>query len=120
MAFNAGNPFKGEVDNANAGGAGAAVTLYLQGAATAYTMASDERLNVTDVVFISAAGGAFSLNFAATDVAGTKVCAGTVDAKGGVAHHFETPISGPLGTGLTLLAAAGQIDLVVAGYLTKG
>ena len=120
MAFNAGNPFKGEVVDANAGGAGAVVTLYMQGEATAHTLAADERLNVTDVLFVSTTGGVYDLFFGTSTGAGKHVVKGNAAALGGIAHHFETPISGPLATNLWLTAAAGQIDLVVSGYITRG
>jgi hypothetical protein len=113
-----GDPVKGEVVDANAGGAGAAVLWYQSG--TARTLAADERLNVTDILFLSTAGGVFSLFFGTADGAGKRVAKGIVDAKGGLVHHFETSVSGPLGTNLWLTAAAGQIDCVISAYITKG
>lgn len=115
-----GDAFHGEVVSADASGAGVAVTLYMAGATTAHTLAADERINVTDVIFISTAGGIYNLIFGTVDAAGARVVKGNADALGGLAHHFDTPISGPLATGLLLIAAAGQVDLIVSGYLTKG
>jgi hypothetical protein len=119
MAFNAGNPWHGEVISADASGAGVVVLLYESGVVTAHTLAADERLNVTDVILISTAGGVYDLVFGSV-AAGRHVVKGNAEVLGGVAHHFETPISGPLATNLRLIAAAGQVDLIVAGFITTG
>jgi hypothetical protein len=115
-----GDPIHGEVVSADASGAGVACTLYDQGVtATARTLAASERVTVTDVLFISTAGGAFSFIFGTTDGAGKRIVKGLLDAKSGVLHHFETPITGPAGVVPLLIAAAGQVDLVMTGYITK-
>ena len=127
MAFNAGDPIHGEVVSTNASG-GVAVTLYKAAPAlpiAAKTLTANEYVTITDVIFISTAGGVYNLVFyplstgVITDGAGLRIVKGNADVLGGVAHHFETPVTGPKGYGVALIAAAGQVDLIVSGYITE-
>jgi hypothetical protein len=115
-----GDPVHGEVISADASGAGVAVTLYPGGSLTARTLASNEFLTITDVIFISTAGGVYDLIFGTSAGAGKHIVKGDADALGGLAHHFETPIAGPVGVTPLLIAAAGQVDLVITGYINRG
>jgi hypothetical protein len=114
-----GDPVHGEVISANASGAGVAVILYTSGTATVRTLAANEYLTITDVILISTAGGVYDLIFGTAAGAGKHIVKGIADAKGGLAHHFETPQTGPIGVNALLIADAGQVDLCVTGYITK-
>jgi hypothetical protein len=125
MSFSAqGDPVKGEVVRAS-GATSIAVTLYDAGIATARTQTSDEFLTITDLILISTDGGTYNLVFYSlatgtiADGAGLRIAKGIADAKGGLAHHFETPVTGPKGYGAALIAATGAVDLIVTGNLTK-
>jgi hypothetical protein len=98
---------------------GVAATIYLSGNATAYTLAATDRVNITDILLNLAGGGTYEIVFAASDTAGQRVIKGTLPVAGHIEHHFETPIAGPLATAPTLIAAAGQVDLVMTGAITE-
>jgi hypothetical protein len=121
-----GDEIKGEVVNANAGGGSYSVTLYDAGTLTARTQKATEFLTITDLIFISTAGGTYNLVFyplataVIADGAGLRIAKGNAEVLGGLAHHFETPITGPVGYGAALIAAAGQVDLVVSGFVSQG
>jgi hypothetical protein len=115
---NPGNNVHGEVSSANAS-AGVAVTLYTAGTITPVRpLASNEHLNITDVLVTSPANLGFSLEFAGADTAGARIVKSGA-AVPGIAMHFNTPVKGPAGVAPTLIAAmAGQIDLVLSGFIT--
>lgn len=115
-----GDPVKGEVVSADASGAGVAVTWYNAGTLTARVLAADEHLVITDVLFISTAGGVYDLIFGTGTGAGKHIVKGNATALGGIAHHFETALVGPTGVNALLIAAAGQVDLIVSGAICKG
>lgn len=125
MAFNVGDPVKGEVLDANAAGGSYPVPLYPQGSLTARTQLATEYLTITDIQFISTAGGTYNLVFyplstaVIADGAGLRIMGGEAEAKGGLAHTFETPITGPAGYGVGLIVDAGVVNLVITGYLSK-
>ena len=112
-----GEPVHGEVVSADASG-GVAVILYSDGGVTVRTLASTEFLTVTDVVGISTAGGAYAL-VADTDAAGRRIVKGNADALGGIAHSFNTPRTCPKGVTPKFIADAGQVDVVITGFITK-
>jgi len=112
-----GNPVHGEVSSADASG-GVTVLLYPSGSATAITLGATEFLTITDVILVSTAGGVYAL-VADTDAAGRRIVKGNAEALGGIAHTFETRITCPKGVTPKLIAAAGQIDLVISGYITR-
>lgn len=127
MSFTAiGDPFKGEVSSADAS-AGVAATLYRQGQTTALTLSATDRLNVTDLILISSAAVAvaYSIVFyplatgVIADTPGLRIAKGTADILGGLAHHFETLVSGPVGYGVALIADAGQVNLTITGGVSK-
>jgi hypothetical protein len=116
-----GDPIKGEISSSDAH-SGIVATLYKSGSASAYTLAANERITITDVLFVSTGGGAYSLSFrpiTGGSLAGTRIIAGATDAYGGIVHHFETPISGPAGVPPMLVADAGTVNLIITGYITK-
>ena len=112
-----GDPIHGEVSSADASG-GVAFTLYPAGSVTARTLASNEFVVITDIIFIATVGGAYAL-VAAADSAGRRIAKGIADAKGGLAHHFETPRTCPVGVTPKLIAAAGQVDCIITGYICQ-
>jgi len=118
MSYN-GDPVKGEVSDANAGGTAIKVLFYPAGSTTAVTIGANDFLTITDYVFVSTIGGAGELMAAAVDAAGVRIFKGSFDAKGGVAISLDTPITCPKGVTPYLLAAAGQVDLVLTGFITK-
>lgn len=120
-----GDPVHGEVVSADASG-GVVALLYPAGSATARTPTATEFVAVTDIIFISTAGGTYKIVFypistgVIADGAGVRIAKGVADAKGGLAHHFSTPVGGPVGYGVALIAAAGQVDFTLTGYITEG
>jgi len=114
-----GEPIHGEVSSADASG-GVAVSLFSAGGtSTARTLAATEYLNITDIIFLSVAGGAAAL-VADTDAAGKRIFKhDDVEAKGGIAHHFAIPWSCPVGVVPKLIAVIGQVDLTITGFITK-
>jgi hypothetical protein len=118
-----GDPIKCEVVSTDASGAGVKATIYKAGSATAYTPTAKEFISITDIIFISTAGGVYNIlagtSTAATDTAGLRIAKGNADVLGGLAHHFETPVVLPVGYVPWLIAAAGQVDLVLTGYVNE-
>ena len=96
---------------------GIAFAIYPDGSATARTLLSTEFVHVTDIIFISTAGGTYAI-VANTDAAGKRLAKGNAAALGGLAHHFETPFTCPKGVVPVLIAAAGQVTCVMQGYIT--
>ena len=130
MAFTAvGDPIHGEVVSSNAS-AGVAVTLYNSAPAlpiAARVQKATEYLTITDVLLIysGASAGLYNLVFyplggAIADGVGLRIVKGQADVDGGVAHHFETPVTGPRGYGVALIADSGQVDLIITGGITAG
>ncbi len=116
--MNRGEEIHGVLDSADAS-TGAAVTLYRAGTSSARTLESNEQLVVTDLLAVLAPGGAMELHFGSTAGTGNTVAAGTVGANGGYALSLSTPHVGPKATNLYVTAAAGQVDVVVKGYIIK-
>ena len=118
-----GNPFHAEVVSADASGVGVKATIYKGADKTAYVPTATEFLTITDIIFISTAGGAFNIvmgtALVGADGAGLRIAKGLVDAKSGLAHHFETPVALPVGYVPWLIAAAGQVDLILCGWITE-
>lgn len=120
-----GEPLHMEVSDANSSPAKLTFLLYKGASTTAYTLKDNEYIVVTDIIFFSTAGGAFTIAFDATlasstgGVAGTLIAKGSAAAQGGVAHHFETPMEGMKGITPTMFAAAGRVDCVMQGYITE-
>jgi len=111
---------------------GAGVAFYNEGAPNPTTNPiaarvplATEQVTVTDIIFVSTAGGAYTLVFyplstgVVTDTAGLRIAKGNAQALGGLAHHFETPRCGPPGYGVALIASIGQVDLVVTGFISQ-
>jgi hypothetical protein len=113
-----GEPFHAEVVSADASG-GVAFTLYSAGSATSRTLLSTEYVVITDLIFISTAGGTYKIVAGTADAAGKRVAKGNAEALGGLAHHFETPFTCPKGVVPYLIAAAGQVDCVLTGYISQ-
>jgi hypothetical protein len=118
-----GNPFKAEVVSADAS-SGVAATIYLAGSTSAYTPKSTERLSITDIAFVSTAGGTYNLVAAPqagpiVDGAGLRLVKGNADALGGIVKLFETPLTLPAGYIPALIAVAGQVDLIISGFITS-
>jgi hypothetical protein len=108
-----------EVSSANAGGTAIPFVLYNMASTTARTLLATEFVTVTDIIFISTAGGAYTLTAGASDGAGKRIAKGNAAALGGLAHHFETPFCCPAGVLPYLIAAAGQVDCVLTGYISQ-
>jgi hypothetical protein len=114
-----GDPVHMEISSANAGGTILNVAIYDAATNTARTLQADEFVSVTDLIYVTTAGGAFTILFGTTDGAGKRIAKGTLDAKSGLAHHFDTARTGPVGVLPGIIAAAGQIDLMLEGYISK-
>lgn len=112
-----GDAVKGEISTDGATG-GVAVTLYPSGSTTARTLQSNEFLTITDIVFVSTAGGAYAL-VADTDVAGLRIVKGDAEVLGGLVVNFTRPITCPKGVTPKLFADTGQVDLTISGYITQ-
>jgi hypothetical protein len=122
-----GDEVHGEVSSTDAH-TGTAISFYNQAPAlpvATRTILATEFVTITDVLFISTAGGTYEIVFypiggSIVDAAGLRVVKGNAQALGGIAHHFETPITGPVGYIPALIAAVGQVDLIVSGYVSQG
>ena len=114
-----GDPVHGEVSSADASG-GISVSLFTGGgAAAARTVASSEFLTITDIIFLTTAGGDAAL-VADSDAAGKRIFKHSdFEVKGGVAHSFSIPWECAKGVTPKLIAAAGQVDLTITGFITK-
>lgn len=108
----------GELSSADAHSS-ATTVLYSNGG-VARTLGAKERLVITDVQFVSAAGGDCRLTFttgAAT--AGLIIFRGTFAANGGLAMSYLTPNFGPKGVVPFLTAPAGQVDVRFHGIILQ-
>ena len=93
--------------------------IYNSGSTTERTLASDERLNITDIQILLEAGGDFAL-VADAAAAGKYIAYGSVQAQGGVVKHFETPYSCPLGVTPKFSGAASDRNVCICeGFITK-
>ena len=121
---NFGAPVHLEATSSNASGAGGTpFLLYPSGSKTAFTLASTQYLTITDIIFISTAEAAYVLAFdaaiatSAGGALGTIIAKGKATKEGGLAHHFETPMTGPKGVMPYLCADVGQVDCILVGYI---
>jgi hypothetical protein len=120
--------FHGEAASSNAA-AGVSFLIYQDKHTDAYTLnelPEDtkywEYLSITDVVISAASAGEVAL-FADTNSTPSTVGAGEVivralvSAQEPLVLRFDTPISLPAGSRLTLIAPAGQVYAQVRGYI---
>lgn len=107
----------GEVSSADAS-AGVTVILY-DANGVARPLATGERLLITDIQFVTAAGGACRLTWTSggADTAGKRIFKGTFGANGGISSDYLTPHVGPKTTTPTLVAPIGQVDLQIHGII---
>jgi hypothetical protein len=112
-----GSPIHCEVDSPDAH-LGVAFTLYYAGSLTAFALAANQTIAVTDIVFISTAGGTYSI-VGDSDAAGRRVAKGNASALGGLAHRFEEPVVLAKGVTPKLFAAAGQVTCVLQGFVNE-
>jgi hypothetical protein len=108
-----------EVVSADAS-AGVAFTLYAAGSTTSRALAGTEILMITDIIFVSTAGGTFNIVAGNADAVGKRIAKGNVAATGGLVYQFATPFKCPVGVLPYLFAAAGQVDCVLTGYILAG
>jgi hypothetical protein len=125
-----GDPVHGEVISTDAH-LGVAAILYpagaqvIAGVVQPRTQLATEFAVVTDIELLMPAGGNYEILFyplggAITSTAGTRIVKGNSSVSGGVAHHFDTPRTGPKGYGVAVIADAGQaLDVVITGGLCK-
>lgn len=113
-----GRPFQAQYSGSSAG-SGVALTLYTSALATTDTVASDERIAVTDFMLISVPGGACAIYAADAATTGFKFAGGTVAANGGFAGECKTPFFGKKGEELWVVAPTGQVDVFVRGFIVK-
>lgn len=109
-----GEEVHGEISSADASG-GVDVALYSAGG-RARTLLSTETLVVTDILLAWVAGGSVAL-VVNTDAAGLRLFKGTVGANGGVHIDLRCPHYCPQGILPHLVAAAGQIDVQIHGFI---
>jgi len=110
--------FHGEVKEGTDASSGIAFTLFSGGSVTEYTLQSDERLVITDVLVVSENAGLVGVHVD-SDAAGRRVVQGSVAAGGGIAHHFTTPHFCPGNTVPKLFAPAGVACGMINGYVQK-
>lgn len=108
-------PIHGEVSSADAS-AGVAFTLHAAGATATRALTGTESLVITDIIFTSTVGGAYSIT-ADADAAGKVIAKGFADALGGLTMSFKTPYKCPVGVVPKLVAAAGAVSCVIQGYI---
>lgn len=112
-----GDEVHGEIDSEDASG-GVSVKFYDPDSTTERALSSTEYFNLTDILFISTVGGAYSLSMGAA-AAGKYMVKGNADALGGLAHHFQTPIACLRGVTPLFTAALGQVDVILSGFVTR-
>lgn len=118
-----GEEVHGEITSADLTTA-AAFTLF-DTTGVARTLLASERLVVTDIVLITAAGGAisafFDTNADGTADAGEIIVAGTLGASGGFSFNFiRTPRYGPINAAPSVVSdTVGQIDAQLTGYILQ-
>jgi hypothetical protein len=113
-----GAPVHLEVDSADAH-AGVKFTIYDSATLTTRTLSATEYVAITDIIFVSTAGGTYNIVAAAVDTAGARIAKGNAAALGGLAHHFESPYVCPIGITPYLIAAVGQVTCVLQGFITE-
>lgn len=104
--------------------AGVAVPIFKDGSVTAYTLAANEYLEITDVIEVVAVSGDTLVHFGTVadttpDDAKT-IARGTVANNGGVARGSHFKAVGLRGEGVFAVAAAGAVDVHLRGYIRQG
>ena len=112
-----GEEVHGEISSADASG-GVALTLY-RADKTARTLATSEVLVITDIVASWSSAGSFAF-VSNTDTAGKRIFKATVGALGGMTIPLRAPHYCPIGVMPKLIAAAGQVDIQIQGYILRG
>jgi hypothetical protein len=124
-----GDPVHGEVISTDAS-SGLAAILYpagaqvIAGVVQTRVQTATEFAVVTDIELLMPAGGNYEILFypiggAIASTAGTRIVKGKASVTGGVAHHFDTPRTGPKGYGVAVIADAGALDVVITGGITE-
>ena len=109
--------FHGEVVSADASGAGVAFTLYLEGETAAYTLKTNEHIEITDISILRAESGAAGI-FVVTDADGERIWKGHVLGLGAPAEcHLLTPHLCPRGVTPVLIADAGDVAAILHGHV---
>lgn len=107
---------RGEVDTDNAA-PGVAVSLFKPHSTTAYTLASNEAIVITDFVAVSAAGGNIALTVN-TDAAGSRLFKANVATNGGIVVNLSSPMFCPFGVVPKVFAAA-DVEVSISGFIVK-
>lgn len=120
MGYRQGRPFRGELSSANAS-TPAALTLFEQGSRAAFTLASNEYVEIHSVSLVTAPGGAASIFLSSdgTESTGETVISGTFGANGGIAEELVVPVAGNAGESIYATAPAGQLDVSVRGTVRR-
>lgn len=115
-----GIPFKAILHSADAS-SGVAVPIYKSGESSAFTPASDDFLEITDVDLVTVAGGDSYIVCGADATLGNgeTVARGTFAANGGISKQFLTAFGGIKGGTLWAVAPAGVVDVVITGRIRK-
>ena len=117
-----GVPFEAELNSADAS-SGVAVPIYLSGSdtSTAYTLASNEYLEVTWAKLVTAAGGDSHIFIGADATLGTNevIVRGTFAANGGFAGEISPPKVGVKGGTIWVIAPAGAVDVKIQGFIRR-
>lgn len=116
-----GRPFFGHVHSTDAH-LGVVIPLYESGSGAAYTLQSDEYLEIYTVHMVTAAGGDCSINIgdgaSATDV-DELVIRGTYAANGGVSQILLPPFAGQTAALPYIIAPAGVVDVHIYGTIRQ-
>ena len=98
---------------------GIAVILYDKGSVNVRTLKAGEFLYVTDIQLLSETGADLWL-VADSKAAGRYVAHGTVDAKGGIILHLNSPYCCSRGIGLKFYGAGDNINsCVIEGFIRE-
>ena len=118
MGEELGTPFVAQVRSSDAS-AGVSVPIYLNGSTTAYTLKSNEYVEIHTALAVVAAAGELHVFTSASSTPGSAgtVVRGTVPATGGLAVELCPPHAGQPGHTVWLVAAAGNADAVVRGSI---
>lgn len=117
-----GTPFEAEVRSADAS-SGVAVPIYLSGPGTsvAYTLKSNEYLEITWAKLITVAGGDSYILVGADATIGVNeaVVRGTYAANGGFAGEISPPKVGVAAGTLFVVSPVGMVDVKVQGFIRE-
>lgn len=124
MTQNRGHNWRGEFSSADASGltaANSAMTVYLEGATVAHTVAGTEAFYVTDLLVSAAAALTVNVYSGANNAAdaGEVIFTGVCPANTSLQFHFDTPAECLTVAPKVKTSGAGQVYVQARGFMTR-